>query len=250
MKKFVILLLIALCVLSIGVSAFAQAPGAPAPGSNPGSQGEKPNPIEYLANKEDINPNEPIVAGGGMTTYMHPTQMIGTVRYCVEEIQRLTGLINEAICLNDDISYDAKMAEMASLIMQANSAMADSGIPNKLNLWAVYSQLRQRKGDGCNAGTDPLAHADWAREELDRVGQQIGSIEFDNCPYGDRRVWAAGTWVYGYQNSNDSFDWFLQNHDLVWEVSKCSKNGTIHWDPIDGAYDDEYYDTDIDGNPR
>ena len=143
--------------------------------------------------------------------------------------------------------------------MQANSAMSDSGIPNRLNLWNVYSQLRQRKGSGCNFGEDPLSHADWAREELDRVGQQLGSIEFDNCPYGDQKVWTAGNWWYGYAqfdadnnpiyiNGVLQYDWYRQNHDLTWGVSHCSKNGTIHWNPIDGDYDDDYYD--LDGNPK
>lgn len=234
MKKIVLLLLVALCLLSLSISAFSKVTP------------EKPEgATTFVANSED--PNEAIATGGGMITFMHPTQMIGTVRYCVEEIQRLTGLINEAICLNDDVSYDAKMAEMAELIMQANSAMSDSGIPNRLNLWTVYSQLRQRKGDGCNAGTDPLAHADWAREELDRVGQQIGSIEFDNCPYGNKRTWAAGEWWFVTHNLDsegnvESSEWRLQRHDLLWEVTHCYKNGSMHWKPIEGAYDDKIED--------
>lgn len=246
MKKIVILLLAMLTVLSIGVSAFAQG--------RPDTQ----KPVS-ISDVPIINNSVSIPTGGGLITYMHPTQMIGTVRYCVEEIQHLTGLINEAICLGDNVSYDAKMAEMASLIMQANSAMSDSGIPNRLNLWNVYNQLRQRKGDGCNSGTDPLSHADWAREELDRVGQQIGSIEFDHCPYGNQKVWTAGNWYYGYYLVDSDGDpilvdgklqyiWYLQNHDLTWEVSHCAQNGTIHWDPTEGAYDDDYYD--VNGNPR
>ena len=147
MKKFVILSLVMCCLLSISVSAFAQG--------RPDSQ--KPVSISEMP---IINNSVSIPTGGGLVTYMHPTQMIGTVRYCVEEIQNLTGLVKEAICLNDEVSYNAKMADMAALIMQANSAMADSGIPNRLNLWNVYSQLRQLKGSGCDFGPDPLSHAE------------------------------------------------------------------------------------------
>ncbi len=103
-----------------------------------------------------------------------PAHYIGTVRFCVEQIQQFPADINNAICEGDDEAYNTKMAELASNIAQANSAMADAGIPNRLNLWNVYSILKAKH---CGSGAEATAYADWAREELDRVGFRIGAID-------------------------------------------------------------------------
>lgn len=165
-----------------------------------------------------------------------PAHFIGTVRFCVEETQRLPDEINSAICDGDDEAYNAKMAELASNIAQATSAMADAGIPNTLNLWKVYSILKTKE---CGSGAAATSHADWAREELDRVGQRIGAIEFDNCPYGDKKTWTAGNWSLGIWNSDtEQYDWITQHHDLLLEVDRCYRNGALHWNPISGLYND------------
>ena len=42
--------------------------------------------------------------------------VIGTIRFCVEEAQRLPAEIDGAICDGDDDAYNSKMAELASYI--------------------------------------------------------------------------------------------------------------------------------------
>lgn len=205
-KTFLLVLLVALYALIVSTGAFAQG----------------------------------TVEGDGVLV-THPTQLIGTIRFCVEEVQKLAGLLNEAICDGDDVSYNAKLADMANMITRANSAMADSAMPNTLNLWAVYAAARQRKANGCGAGTDPVSLADWSREELDRVGQKIGTIEFDNCPYGFTRTWTR--WYYGVNKDDGSTWWYAQNHDLNWVVESCNRNGSLNWKVTSGDYFDEDPDT-------
>lgn len=141
------MLLLLVSILSFGVNAFAQ---------------------EFFAYENPDDRDEmiriPIV----------PAHYIGTVRFCVEETQRLPDEINSAICDGDDEAYNAKMAELASNIAQATSAMADAGIPNTLNLWNVYSILKTKE---CGSGAAATSHADWTREELDRVSFRIGAID-------------------------------------------------------------------------
>ena len=108
-----------------------------------------------------------------------PSQLIGTIRFCVEEAQRLPSEIDGAICNGDDDAYDSKMAELAANIAQANSAMADAGIPNTLNLWNIYALLKTKN---CGVGAAATSQTDRSREELDRVGFKIGAIDPDYNP--------------------------------------------------------------------
>lgn len=114
-----------------------------------------------------------------------PSQLIGTIRFCVEEAQRLPSEIDGAICNGDDDAYDSKMAELAANIAQANSAMADAGIPNTLNLWNIYALLKTKN---CGVGAAATSQADRSREELDRVGFKIGAIDPDYNPKGTVRM--------------------------------------------------------------
>lgn len=196
MKKLFILLLLLVSVLVFSAGTFAQ---------------------EFFVYENPDDSEETIKIP------IDPAHYIGTVRFCVEEIQRLPADINNAICEGDDEAYNAKMAELASNIAQANSAMADAGIPNRLNLWNVYSIL---KAKNCGSGADATAHADWAREELDRTGQKIGAIEFDNCPYGHREIWEAGSW-WMWNSSTRQYE--LQDYDGLVEVRQCSRAGHLRF---------------------
>lgn len=208
MKKIVVVLLLLVSVLSLTVGAFAQ---------------------EFYVYE---NPDD---SAETIKIPVDQSHVIGTIRFCVEEAQRLPAEIDGAICDGDDDAYNSKMAELASYIAQANSAMADTKMPNTLNLWRVYSILKEKN---CGVGAAATSHADWAREELDRVGQKIGSIEFDNCPYGDQKIWPAGEWLYS-PDGGLTVPWQLQNHDLHWEVTSCRRDGSLHYEanPAD-LYDD------------
>lgn len=208
MKKIVVVLLLLVSVLSLTVGAFAQ---------------------EFYVYE---NPDD---SAETIKIPVDQAHVIGTIRFCVEEAQRLPAEIDGAICDGDDDAYNSKMAELASYIAQANSAMADTKMPNTLNLWRVYSILKEKN---CGVGAAATSHADWVREELDRVGQKIGSIEFDNCPYGDQKIWPAGGWLYS-PDGGLTVPWQLQNHDLHWEVTSCRRDGSLHYEanPAD-LYDD------------
>lgn len=161
MKKTVVMLLLLVSIFSIAAGTFAQQ-------------------FYVYENPDDSDETIRIP--------VDPAHVIGTVRFCVGETQRLPDEINSAICDGDDEAYNAKMAELASNIAQATSAMADAGIPNTLNLWNVYSILKTKE---CGSGAAATSHADWAREELDRVSFRIGAIDpaiTISCPYGGRRV--------------------------------------------------------------
>ena len=147
MRKTVVMLLLLVSVFSLTVRVSAQ---------------------EFFAYENPDDRDEMI------RTPIDPAHYIGTVRFCVEESQRLPDEINSAICDGDDEAYNAKMAELASNIAQATSAMADAGIPNTLNLWNVYGILKTKE---CGSGAAATSHADWAREELDRVSFRIGVID-------------------------------------------------------------------------
>ena len=196
MKKIVVVLLLLVSVLSLTVGAFAQ---------------------EFYVYENPDDSEETIKIP------VDQSHVIGTIRFCVEEAQRLPAEIDGAICDGDDDAYNSKMAELASYIAQANSAMADTKMPNTLNLWRVYSILKEKN---CGVGAAATSHADWAREELDRVGQKIGSIEFDNCPYCHREVWPAGGW---YMWNSAAGEYQLQDYDGIVEVFRCSRSGHLRY---------------------
>jgi len=191
MKKIVVVLLLLVSVLSLTVGAFAQ---------------------EFYVYENPDDSEETIKIP------VDQSHVIGTIRFCVEEAQRLPAEIDGAICDGDDDAYNSKMAELASYIAQANSAMADTKMPNTLNLWRVYSILKEKN---CGVGAAATSHADWAREELDRVGQRIGAIEFDNCPYGDQKVFASRIWMWNPATHR----W--ERHDGIGEVFNCTRSGHL-----------------------
>lgn len=199
MKKIVVVLLLLVSVLSLAAGAFAQ---------------------EFYVYENPDDSEETIKIP------VDQAHVIGTIRFCVEEAQRLPAEIDGAICDGDDDAYNSKMAELASYIAQANSAMADTKMPNTLNLWRIYSILKEKN---CGVGAAATSHADWAREELDRVGQRIGSIEFDNCPYGDREVWAGGEWYMCHRNAAGKRICERQDYDGIVEVSSCSRSGHLRY---------------------
>jgi|GEM_PF-2512108 len=98
------------------------------------------------------------------------SEMIGTITSYVEEIQSYPEALRDA-CGTD--MFKQKLSELANLITSANDAMAEAGLPNSLNLWAVYSAVTSNISD-CSFFTSALSKADWSREELDRIGYQFG----------------------------------------------------------------------------
>lgn len=98
------------------------------------------------------------------------SELIGTITSYVEEIQKYPEALRDA-CGTD--MFKQKLTELANLITGANDAMAEAGLPNTLNLWAVYSAVTSNVSD-CSFFTSALSKADWSREELDRIGYKYG----------------------------------------------------------------------------
>jgi hypothetical protein len=103
------------------------------------------------------------------------SSLIGTVVSYVEQIQEYPAAINDALCENDRDEYQLKMQELANLIVAANDAMRSAGLPNTLNLWAVYSAITANPH--CGVHDAALSRADWSREELDRIGYKHGLFD-------------------------------------------------------------------------
>ena len=101
------------------------------------------------------------------------SEMIGTITSYVEEIQSYPEALRDA-CGTD--MFKQKLSELANLITGANDAMMEAGLPNTLNLWAVYSAVTSNIGD-CSFFTSALSKADWSREELDRIGYKYGLFD-------------------------------------------------------------------------
>ena len=112
------------------------------------------------------------------------SEMIGTITSYVEEIQKYPEALRDA-CGTD--MFKQKLSELANLITGANDAMMEAGLPNTLNLWAVYSAVTSHSSD-CSFFTSALSKADWSREELDRIGYKFGL-------YDSRQMCATGTWI-------------------------------------------------------
>ena len=96
------------------------------------------------------------------------SELIGSITGYVEEIQSYPAVINDALCNGNKDEYSLKMGELADLIQAANDAMAEAGLPNTLNLWAVYGAITANPH--CGVHDAALSRADWSREELDRIG--------------------------------------------------------------------------------
>ena len=103
------------------------------------------------------------------------SELIGSITGYVEEIQNYPAVIDEALCNGDREEYQLKMGELADLIQAANDAMAGAGLPNTLNLWAVYGAITANPS--CGVATAALSKADWSREELDRIGYKYGLFD-------------------------------------------------------------------------
>lgn len=103
------------------------------------------------------------------------SNLIGTIVSYVEQIQEYPAAINDALCEKNREAYQIKMSELANLILAANDAMRDAGLPNTLNLWAVYSAVTANPD--CGVHDAALSRADWSREELDRIGYKYGLFD-------------------------------------------------------------------------
>lgn len=121
------------------------------------------------------------------------SELIGTITSYVEEIQRYPEALRDA-CGTD--MFNQKLGEFTNLIIGANDAMAEAGLPNSLNLWAVYSAVTSNISD-CSFFTSALSKADWSREELDRIGYQFGLYDSKEMgTAGTARTMCRGdTWV-------------------------------------------------------
>ena len=120
------------------------------------------------------------------------SELIGTITSYVEEIQGYPEALRDA-CGTD--MFNQKLGELANLITSTNDAMAEAGLPNSLNLWAVYSAVTSNISD-CSFFTSALSKADWSREELDRIGYQFGLYDSRKMGMaGAGTMCPAGTWI-------------------------------------------------------
>ena len=122
------------------------------------------------------------------------SELIGSITGYVEEIQSYPAVINDALCNGNKDEYSLKMGELADLIQAANDAMAEAGLPNTLNLWAVYGAITANPH--CGVHDAALSRADWSREELDRIGYAKGLYETHETIYCHGVLWGQN--VHGY----------------------------------------------------
>jgi len=121
------------------------------------------------------------------------SEMIGTITSYVEEIQKYPEALRDA-CGTD--MFKQKLSELANLITGANDAMMEAGLPNTLNLWAVYSAVTSHISD-CSFFESALSKADWSREELDRIGYKFGLYDTPpHTPPQSLRQWCtSNVWI-------------------------------------------------------
>ncbi len=150
------------------------------------------------------------------------SELIGTITSYVEEIQGYPEALRDA-CGTD--MFNQKLGELANLITSANDAMAEAGLPNSLNLWAVYSAVTSNISD-CSFFTSALSKADWSREELDRIGYKFGL-------YDSREMCMPGTWI-GMTWAEVRQAWGSSTADLTskqlyMHLVKCETDGHGNW---------------------
>jgi len=135
------------------------------------------------------------------------SELIGTITSYVEEIQGYPEALRDA-CGTD--MFNQKLGELANLITSANGAIAEAGLPNSLNLWAVYSAITSNISD-CSFFTSALSKADWSREELDRIGYKFGL-------YDSRKMVVADTTsTIDEDEPNWDCDWYqVEDGDWYW----------------------------------
>ncbi len=160
------------------------------------------------------------------------SEMIGTITSYVEEIQGYPEALRDA-CGTD--MFNQKLGELANLITSANDAMAEAGLPNSLNLWAVYSAVTSNISD-CSFFTSALSKADWSREELDRIGYKFGLYDsrkigmsgitwLEMCPEG---INVGMTWEEVVKTSGWSTERYTAKQ-LAKTLVKCLTDGHGHW---------------------
>ena len=106
------------------------------------------------------------------------SDLIGSITCYVEAIQQYPEAIRDA-CGTD--MYRQKLSELANVITAANDAMSDAGLPNTLNLWAIYGTITAHSSD-CSFFDSALSKANWSREELDRIGYHFGLMTTGQKP--------------------------------------------------------------------
>ena len=161
------------------------------------------------------------------------SEMIGTITSYVEEIQKYPEALRDA-CGTD--MFKQKLSELANLITGANDAMMEAGLPNTLNLWAVYSAVTSHSSD-CSFFESALSKADWSREELDRIGYKFGL--YDSRQMCEPGVWIGMTVVEANKALGGRWDlWLSYYPDRAYNViTHCETDGK-NWEYWANYWDD------------
>ncbi|MHC1772454.1 MAG: hypothetical protein AB9907_12130 [Flexilinea sp.] len=116
----------------------------------------------------------PVIAVSASDGIWPPSHYIGTLQQCLDQLQRLPGIIDEAICVNDDAVYTEKMAFLENRIEYIPMLLEEMDLksPSNLNLKIIYSTITKNKI--CGVGKIATGYADLAREKLDVVIRDAG----------------------------------------------------------------------------
>ena len=94
-----------------------------------------------------------------------PSHYIGTLQDYLNQVQRLPGVINEAICVHDDAVYIENMSLLAKRIENVNLLLEQMDLKNPMDLKIVHTTILKNKE--CGIGRIATGYADLAREKLD-----------------------------------------------------------------------------------
>ncbi len=103
-----------------------------------------------------------------------PSHYIGTLQSYLDDLQRLPGIIDEAICVVDDTGYQEKMALLQNRIEGIPALMKEMElkVPSTVNLRIIHTTILKNKI--CGIGKISTGYADLAREKLDAVIRNAG----------------------------------------------------------------------------
>ncbi len=97
---------------------------------------------------------------------------IGTLQEAMDQVQRLPGIIDEAICESNDAVYTLKMEALSKQIETVNWLMEEMELKSPMDMQIVYTTILKNKV--CGVGKLATGRADLAREKYDQVVRAAG----------------------------------------------------------------------------
>ncbi len=114
-----------------------------------------------------------VIGSAGAQDKVFPaSHYIGTLQESLDQIQKLPGIINTAICEDDDAVFTLKMEELAKQIANVNWLMEEMELKTPMDLQIVQTTIVKNKV--CGVGRLATGRADLAREKYDKVLRAAG----------------------------------------------------------------------------